>query len=110
MYYHQEFKQDSKDYFVQAIIKTFNTYTKKESWLIVEQSTLSPRINPVPTVWLMKRKRDIATGTLTRYKARLNLHGGKQEHGFSYFKIYVLVAVWTQSGCSYQVSSPQTGT
>ena len=41
----------------------------------------------------MCRKRDLVTNQVTKYKACLNLHGGKQELGVNYFKTYVPVAI-----------------
>ncbi len=48
----------------------------------------------VPSVWAMHRKRDLTTGKVTKHKARLNLHGGKQEFGKNYYKTYAPVVTW----------------
>jgi hypothetical protein len=42
----------------------------------------------------MKRKRDLATQEVYKYKARLNVHGGQQEHGVNYFETYSPVVAW----------------
>ena len=42
----------------------------------------------------MCRKRDLVTNQVTKYKACLNLHGGKQELGVNYFETYAPVATW----------------
>ena len=46
-------------------------------------------------VWAMKRKRDIKTRKVTKYKARLNVHGGQQEYRVNYFDTYAPVVTWT---------------
>ena len=46
-------------------------------------------------VWAMKRKRDILTNAITKWKARLNVHGGQQEKGVNYEETYSPVAMWT---------------
>ncbi len=45
----------------------------------------------VPSVWAMRHKQDLTTGKVTKHKARLNLHGGKQEFGTNYYKAYMPV-------------------
>ena len=42
----------------------------------------------------MKRKRDIATRAIKKYKARLNLHGGKQTFGEDFYETYAPVVGW----------------
>jgi hypothetical protein len=42
----------------------------------------------------MHCKRDITTNEIKKYKARLNLHGGKQEFGTNYFETYAPVVTW----------------
>lgn len=48
----------------------------------------------LPSVWAMRRKRDIATRTVTKWKARLNIHGGRQTKGIDYWETYTPVASW----------------
>ena len=43
----------------------------------------------------MRRKRRITTGEVYKWKARLNIHGGKQEHGINYWETYAPVISWT---------------
>ena len=42
----------------------------------------------------MRRKCDLTTNEITKYKARLNLHGGKQTYGVNYFETYAPVVTW----------------
>ena len=42
----------------------------------------------------MKRKRDIQTGKVNKYKARLNVNGGKQEYQVNYWETYSPVVTW----------------
>ena len=43
----------------------------------------------------MKRKRRIDTREVYRWKARLNVHGGKQQHGVNYWDTYAPVVTWS---------------
>jgi hypothetical protein len=42
----------------------------------------------------MQRKQDLTAGRVTKHKARLNLHGGKQEFGTNCYETYVPVVTW----------------
>ena len=42
----------------------------------------------------MKRKRDLVSKAITKYKARLNLHGGKQEYAVNFYETYAPVVMW----------------
>jgi Reverse transcriptase (RNA-dependent DNA polymerase) len=42
----------------------------------------------------MKRKRRLLTNDVYKWKARLNLHGGQQEHGVNYWETYAPVVTW----------------
>jgi hypothetical protein len=42
----------------------------------------------------MRRKRNLTTNKITKHKARLNLHGGKQVFGMNYFETYAPVVTW----------------
>jgi hypothetical protein len=42
----------------------------------------------------MRRKRDITSNEIKKYKACLDLHGGKQEYGMNYYEAYAPVVTW----------------
>ena len=48
----------------------------------------------LPSLWSIKRKRNIVTNEITEYKACINLHEGKQTFGENYFDTYALVVTW----------------
>jgi len=43
----------------------------------------------------MKRKRDIATDKVLKYKAQLNIDGSKTKKGIHYNKTYAPIANWS---------------
>ena len=45
-------------------------------------------------VWQMRRKRDIKTRTVKKYKARLNIDGSRMKRGIDYDETYAPVASW----------------
>jgi hypothetical protein len=95
MYYDQALKEPDSEKFEEAMIKEVMAHTDNEHWEIVRKSDV-PKDDPVlPSVWAMRRKRRIATGEPYKWKARLNLHGGKQEYGVNYWETYAPVIGWT---------------
>ena len=42
----------------------------------------------------MQRKHNLITNEITKHKARLNLHGGKQAYGMNYYETYTPVVTW----------------
>jgi hypothetical protein len=60
----------------------------------VQNEMLSEIAQVVPSVSSMQRKRNLTTNKITKHKARLNLHGGKQVFGMNYFKTYAPVVTW----------------
>ena len=42
----------------------------------------------------MKRKRNIMTRAISKYKARLNIDGSRMKHGLDYEETYAPVAKW----------------
>jgi hypothetical protein len=42
----------------------------------------------------MRCKRNLTTNDVKGHKARLNIHGGKQEYGVNYFETYAPVVTW----------------
>ena len=51
------------------------------------------RPKPVNAVWAFKRKRDLL-GNITKYRARLNVHGGQTKEGIHYWDSYAPVVHW----------------
>ena len=43
----------------------------------------------------MKRKRNIVTNEIYKWKARLNLHGGQQEYAVNLYETFSPVVSWT---------------
>jgi Reverse transcriptase (RNA-dependent DNA polymerase) len=48
----------------------------------------------IPSVWAMRRKRRLVDGSVSKWKARLNVDGSKQIHGMNYWETYAPVAQW----------------
>ena len=94
MYYHEAMEQHDSEHFVNVIIKEFKDHVEREHWLLINHSEVPEGVTIIPSVWIMKQKRDITTRKVIKYKARLNVYGGKQEHGVNYLETYSPVVGW----------------
>ncbi len=94
MYLNQTLQQPDTNQFMEAVIAEVNGHVDNKHWQLTKRSEVPPNTDVLPSVWLMRRKRDITTNDIKKYKARLNLHGGKQEFGTNYYETYAPVATW----------------
>jgi hypothetical protein len=70
------------------------SHTENGNWIIVDKSSVPKHNKVLPAVWAMRRKRDIDTRKVYKWKSRLNINGGKQELGVNYWQAYAPVASW----------------
>ncbi|KAL7530988.1 hypothetical protein ACHAWF_008366 [Thalassiosira exigua] len=94
MYYHQAMRQDDAAEFEKAVVKEINGHVDNGHWQLIRKSEIPDGHSTVPSVWSMRRKRDLTTNEIKKYKARLNVHGGKQTYGVNYFETYAPVVTW----------------
>ena len=94
MYFHQAMQQPDAGEFVKAVVKEVNGHIKQNHWKLVPRSEVPDDCDVIPSVWSMRRKRDITTNEINKYKSRLNLHGGKQVFGLNYFETFAPVVTW----------------
>jgi hypothetical protein len=94
MYFQQALNQPYAKQFVHAVVKEVNEHVKNNHWALVICNTVPDDAQIVPSVWSMRRKRDLTTNEVKSHKAQLNLHGGKQVFGMNYFETYVPVVTW----------------
>lgn len=98
MYLDEALKASDAAEFIKAMRKEVKWHIDNRDWVIVDQADI-PDIpvgkSIVPAVWAMRRKRDISTREVYKWKARLNYHGGKQTKGIDYWETYAPVAAWS---------------
>ena len=78
MYFSQALKQPDASNFVQAVVKEVNGHVTNKYWEHIKHSDVPKNVEIVPLLWIMHCKCNLATSEITRYKARLNIHGVKQ--------------------------------
>ena len=94
MYFDQTISQPDRNQFIQAIVKEVNDHIDHKHWRLIHISEVPEDQKVLPSVWSMKRKRDIKTQEVRKWKARLNVHGGKQIHGVNYWETFAPVVTW----------------
>jgi hypothetical protein len=94
MYYHQAMKQPDRNEFVKAVIKEINDHVERKHWELIPIEEVPENTPILDSVWAMKRKRDLVSKKVLKHKARLNVHGGQQQHGVNFFETYSPVVAW----------------
>jgi len=94
MYLHQALQQDDASEFVKAVVQEINGHVENEHWALVKRDTVPEDAQIVPSVWSLRCKRNLTMNAITKHKARLNLHGGKQIYGMNYYETYAPVVTW----------------
>ena len=89
----QVLKQGDLKEFVNAMVKEIKDHEDGNHWELIVRSKLPPGAKTVLSIWAFKRKR-LPDGTITKYKARLNAHGGMQRWGMDYWETYDPVVNW----------------
>ena len=94
LYYHQQaMAATDKIKWQEAMLKEFSNHCERKHWEPVKKEEIPAETKILDSVWAMKRKRDILTQKITKWKARLNLHGGQQDHGV-HWETYPPVVNW----------------
>jgi Reverse transcriptase (RNA-dependent DNA polymerase) len=96
MYHHQAMKEPDAAHFKVAMKKEVKDQLENGNFRIVRRSDIPKNVTVFPSVWQMKRKRDIRTRKVKKYKARMNFDGSKMLPGKHYDpnRVYAPVASW----------------
>ncbi len=95
MYLEQAMKEPDSAQFKAAMDEEVKAHSVNDHWAVRKISELPAGTKILPAVWAMRRKRRISTNEPYKWKARLNLHGGKQEKGVNYWETYAPVVGWS---------------
>ena len=94
MYHHEAMLQNDRKEFLKAMKKEVDDQMANGNFTLMHRSKLPKGATVLPAVWQMKRKRDISTRQVKKYKARLNIDGSKMKAGVHYEQTYAPVASW----------------
>jgi hypothetical protein len=94
MYMHEAMREPDKKQFEEAMDKEVSDQMLNGNFSVVKRGSVPKDKTILPTVWQMKRKRDIKTREVKKYKARLNIDGSRMKEGIHYDQTYAPVASW----------------
>ena len=99
LYWDQAMKAHDRDKFIETVGIELDGLGKKGNYEPILIHGLPKGTKLIDMVWSMRRKRGINTQEVYKWKARLNVHGGQQEHGMHYWDTYAPVVTWQTAVC-----------
>jgi hypothetical protein len=87
MYWHQAMQEPDKAEFLKAAVSEVKSHGNNQHFTLMRRDELPKSTRVLAEVWSMKRKRCILTRAIYKWKARLNSHGGQQEHGINFARL-----------------------
>ncbi|KAL7561622.1 hypothetical protein ACA910_001490 [Epithemia clementina (nom. ined.)] len=94
MYLHEALRSPDRRNFLEAMDAEIQGHVKGKHWIVVPRTEVPTGTRILDAVWSMRRKRRLDTREIYKWKARLNVHGGQQEHGVNYWETYAPVVMW----------------
>jgi hypothetical protein len=92
MYMHEAMRAPDRQKFIQAMEKDVGFQMANGNYTIVRRKDVPKDHTIFRAVWQMKRKRDIKTRDVKKWKARLNLDESSMTKGKHYEQTYAPVA------------------
>lgn len=94
MYLHQAMREPDRDRFMEAMEQEVKLQMREGGLKLVHINDVPKNATILPAVWQMKRKRDIRTRKVKKWKARLNINGSRMVKHRDYDQTYAPVASW----------------
>ena len=94
LYWDQAMRAHDRDKFIEAVGIELDGHEKMGNYEPIPIREVPKGAKLIDMVWSMRRKRRINTQEVYKWKARLNVHGGQQEHGVHYWDTYAPVVTW----------------
>ena len=94
LYWDQAMKAHDRDKFLEAVKVELDGHEQMGNYEPIPIEEVPKGMKLLDMVWSMRRKRRIKTQEVYKWKARLNVHGGQQEHGVHYWDTYAPVVTW----------------
>ena len=66
MYLNQALQQPNAPHFVEAVEQEVNGHVNNNHWWLTKCSEVPPEVSVLPSVWSLKRKRDITTNEIKK--------------------------------------------
>ena len=95
LYLHEARRQPDWADFSDAMQLEIEQQVSTGLYTIIKRSELPEGATVLPSVWQLRRKRDVRTGQVKKHKARCNIDGSHMRYGEHYEQTYAPVAGWT---------------
>ena len=76
------------------MLKEFKDHCTLQHWELEKVKRVPKGTQILDAIWVMKRKRDIKSGQVYKWKAHLNVHGGQQTNGVNFWETYAPAVNW----------------
>ncbi len=93
-YLHQAMKENDCEQFIEAMRKEVKDQADNGNFSVIRKETIPNGKSIMKAVWQMRRKRDITTRAVKKYKEHLNIDGSQMIRGIDYDETYTPVALW----------------
>ena len=93
-HYGQAMMADDENSFVEAMVKEVEDYVSRKHWGIMPVSNVPKGHLILDTVWSFKRKRDIVSQKVIKWKVILTVYGGQQRYRINFWDTYSPVVNW----------------
>jgi len=80
MYYHEAMRAPDRKESIKAMTKKVQDHAERCHWEVMPRSEVPKDQKVLLSVWSMKGKHHINIRKVYKWKARLNVHGGKQQY------------------------------
>ena len=94
LYWDQAMKAHDRDKFLEAVGIELDGHERMGNYEPIPIDEVPSGTKLLDMVWSMRRKRRIKTQEVYKWKARINVHRGQQEHGVHYWDTYAPVVTW----------------
>ena len=75
------------------MLKEIKDHEERDHWMLFKRADIRKGAKTILSVWAFKIK-CLPDGSVTKYKVRLNAHGGIQRWGIDYWETYAPVVNW----------------
>ena len=94
LYWDQVMKAHDRDKFIEAVGIERDGHERMGNYEPIPIDKVHKGTKLIDMVWSMRRKWQIKTQEVYKWKAHLNVHGGQQEHCIHYCDTYTPVVTW----------------
>ena len=94
MYLHEALREPDRKEFIKAMRGEIDSHINSKNLTLIHKTEVPEKTRILPMVWQMRRKRDITTGKVKKYKARLVVDGSKMIKNLDFTDTYAPVTTW----------------